>query len=158
LIEVAVVTIIAGILAAMATPSMVGMKARNDLRDAMGQVKGAIQEAQRAAIKQGRSCAIVLTSTSVTALPIGCITNPVSFSTGITLQENFSNTTDCNSDGTNEDICFSFKGNTTDGGSIVLQSTNTSEQKCLSMSPGLGIMRTGSYTGTPFSGTCTTEL
>jgi type II secretory pathway pseudopilin PulG len=162
LIEVAVVTIIVGIMAAIATPSMVGMKARSDLKDAMGQVKGALQEAQRAAIKQGASCTVNLGpstgSTSVTGSPVGCITSPVTFSDQSTIKLWY------NGSGTN--IVFSFRGNTTSSRTMVLESERTVERKCIVIASGIGILRTGSYKnkvelptlGTLDAGNCGTSL
>lgn len=162
LIEVAVVTIIVGVLAAIATPSMVGMKGRSDLKDAMGQVKAAIQEAQRAAIKVGSSCTVNLGpstgSTSVTGSPAGCVTSPVNFSNESTIKLWYN--------GTGTNIVFSFRGNTTNSRTMVLESERTVERKCIVIASGIGILRTGSYRnkvelptlGTLDAANCTTSL
>ena len=96
LMEMAIVSVIVGILSSLAIPSMMSAKGKNDLRSAMGQVKGAIQEAQRSAIKNGQSCTVIInpttssasvtvsgTSVSVNAKtiagsPAGCISSTVS--------------------------------------------------------------------------------
>ncbi|BFM39142.1 type 4 prepilin-like protein [Synechocystis sp. LKSZ1] len=139
-----VVVLIVGILAAIGTPSMIQAKAKSDLKDALGAVKGAIQEAQRIAVKKGQTCTLTFSSTSVTGTPTGCVPTAVTLANGITLSQNFSS----------NNLSFSFKGNTTSGGTIILSSTNTGEQKCLVISNGLGIFRTGFYANS----TCTTSL
>ena len=63
----AVVSVIVGILASITIPSMVGLMAKNSLESSMSQVKGAIQEAQRSAIKNGQSCTINLSATAVSS-------------------------------------------------------------------------------------------
>lgn len=171
LIEIAAVTVIVGILAAMSFPSMVGMQARNGLNNSLSQVKEAIQEAQRSAIKSGRICPVVIntdltvsvlpsqmkyhvSSTSVDAFPSSpllpnpinsanandpnnyvCITSPVLLPDNINLDARTTITR----------INFSYKGTTTNGGTIVLSANGTSDKKCLTISNGLGIFRTGNY-------------
>ena len=142
LIEIGAITVIVGIMAAMSYPSMVGMQARNDLRSSMEAVKSAVAEAQRIAIKKGSSCTVNLTTSTVTGSPAGCISSHVTLSSGQTLYKNA---------GLNSGITFSYKGNTTQSGTLTISSTNTSEVKCLVISNGLGIFRTGSYTGTASS-------
>lgn len=136
-----------GILAAIATPSMMTAKGNSDLKDALSAVKGTIQEAQRIAIKKGQTCTVTLSSSGVTGTPTGCVPSALTLGTGITLSQNSGTT-----------IVFSYRGTTTSTKTVVLSSTNTSELKCLTVSNGLGILRTGYYTGTPFTGSCISSL
>jgi hypothetical protein len=134
----AAISVIVGILASMTIPSMVSLMAKNSLQSSMGQVKGALQEAQRAAIQKGQSCTVTINTTAktVTGSPVGCMTSPVTLTSDMTL------TTDTTS------FSFSYKGNTTSSPTIVLSSTNTSTKPCLVISAGIGIMRSGTHDGT----------
>jgi Tfp pilus assembly protein FimT len=135
-------------MAAIAMPSMMGMKARSDLKDALNEVKGAIQGAQRIAMKKGQTCTLTITlgdSGGVSGNPTDCVPVPVSFTTddGITLLKPPST-----SSGT-ESIVFSFKGTTTAASNLtlVVESTDnlTPDQRCLVVSSPLGIIRAGEY-------------
>ncbi|QUS60147.1 prepilin-type N-terminal cleavage/methylation domain-containing protein [Synechocystis sp. PCC 7339] len=156
LIEVVVVAVIVSILASLALPSFGKMQARNQLRSAMAEVQGAIQEAQRNAIKRGSSCTVVINPSTRTVNQAslgstGCVPSPVTIktNTGISFTQPSTTTT----------ITFSYKGNPsstniTAGNDdvIVLRHEITSlEPRCLVVSSGIGIMRSGYYQGS----TCT---
>jgi prepilin-type N-terminal cleavage/methylation domain-containing protein len=148
LIEMAIVSVVVGILASLAIPSMMSGMGKNDLKSAMGQVKGAIQEAQRSAIKNGVSCTVNInpTAKTVTGSPAGCISSPVSIPNNTEIT--FTTPTAATS------LIFSYKGNTTTDLIVALQSAKTSQRYCLAVSSGIGIMRTGTYSGT----TCTSAF
>lgn len=61
----AVISVIVGILASTTIPSMVGLMAKNSLQSSMSQVTGAVREAQRAAIKNGKSCWVSIAASSI---------------------------------------------------------------------------------------------
>jgi hypothetical protein len=135
----AVVSVIVGILASLAIPSMMSGIGKNQLQSTIGQVKGAIQEAQRAAIKNGQSCTVTIDTTAktITGSPAGCISSPVTLTSDITLSIPIGSSP----------FSFSYKGNTTSDLTIVLASTKTTFQNCLVVSSGIGIMRSGTYSG-----------
>ena len=161
MIEMAIVSVIVGILASLAIPSMMSGMGKNQLQSSMGQVKGAFQEAQRSAIKNGQSCAVIInpttattsvtvtisgTSTSVSAgaksitgTPAGCISSPVS----IPDKDEITFITPT----TSTPLIFSYKGNPHNANELIiaLQSAKTSQKYCLAVSSGIGIMRTGTY-------------
>ncbi len=146
LIELLITLIIAGILAAVATPSMLGLMARNELKDAQNQVKGAIQNAQRVAMKKGKSCTVTISLGStggISGTPANCVSSPVTFDSvdGIAILKPPSTTSG------SETITFSHKGTTMVASNltIVLSKTFTTDQKCLVISEPLGILRTGRY-------------
>jgi prepilin-type N-terminal cleavage/methylation domain-containing protein len=163
LIEMLIVTIIVGILSSLAIPSIMSGKGKSDLRSAMGQAKGAIQEAQRAAIKNGQSCTVIINPTTtsasvtvsgtsvsvnaktITGSPAGCISSTVSITD---VDTTFATPTVATS------FSFSYKGNTTTDLTIALQSAKTAQKYCLVVSSGIGIMRSGTYSGT----TCTSSF
>jgi len=140
----AIVSVIVGILASMAIPSMMSGMGKSSLKSSIGQVKGAIQEAQRNAIKKGQSCEVRIISNRITGSPAGCITSPVTLSSEITV----------NDGAAVSNFSFSYKGNTTSDRTIFLSSNKTTQKYCLVISSGIGIMRSGTYSGT----TCTSSF
>lgn len=58
LLEISIVTVIAGILAAIAVPSMMGMLQGNKVKQGVDQVYSALQDAQGQAIRRGQKCTI----------------------------------------------------------------------------------------------------
>jgi prepilin-type N-terminal cleavage/methylation domain-containing protein len=143
LIEILVVTIIIGILAAIAVPNFLGLLRRNQVNAALATLHGAIKETQRQAIRQGRSCRIDfdLTNNKLTGNPDNCLLSDRKINDDIIIRTNFP--------GTSPNISFSHKGSTTRSGTIVVSSAMTNTQRCFVISLGLGIMRTGNYTGSP---------
>lgn len=152
LIEIAAVTVMVGVLAVIATPTMINLQARNNLKDAQNQVKAAIQEAQQIAIRRGNTCEIRFTPTGVTAVTAttGCVPNPVTLRTDMSLEWRNGDSGTFTSTG-NRDLAFSHRGNPDNGSNLWLvlkYPSLTPEQKCIVMSAGLGIMRSGNYDGT----------
>jgi Tfp pilus assembly protein FimT len=155
MIEMAIVSVIVGILASLAIPSMMSGMGKNQLQSSMGQVKGTIQEAQRSAIKNGQSCTVIINPTTTTASvtvsgtavsvnaktiagsPAGCISSPVSIPDKDEIT--FTTPTAATS------FVFSYKGNTTTDLIVALQSAKTAQKYCLAVSSGIGIMRSGTY-------------
>lgn len=142
LLELAIVSVIAGILASLAIPSMMAMAAKSKVQSGLAQVKGALQEAQRNAIKMGKECRVSVNagsnSPSITVAGnsyAGCLSQTVVLN-DLSMLENFN--------GTN--IRFSYKGNTNNWGTIIIHSPHTNTKYCLALSA-LGIMRSGVYTG-----------
>ena len=141
----AAVAIITGVLAALTVPSMIGMQARTDLQGTASQIKGAFQEAQRSAIRRGATCTVNVATTGITGSPAGCISSPVILDTKTTL------TTDPTA---TSSFQFDFKGNPSQEVMVILSRTNTSDQRCIVVSAGIGIMRSGLYSG----GNCTASF
>lgn len=141
LIEMLVVTIIVGIVAAIAVPNFLGLLRRNQVNAALQTLHGAIKETQRQAIRQGRFCRIDfdIINNKLTGNPPNCLLSDRRINDDIIIRTNFP--------GTSPNIPFSHKGSTTRSGTIVVSSPLTNSQKCLVISLGLGIMRTGNYTG-----------
>lgn len=151
LIEILVVTIIIGIIAAIAVPNFSGLLRRNRVNAALQTLHGAIKETQRQAIRQGRSCRIDfdLINNKLTGNPPNCLLGDREINDNITIRTNFP--------GTSPNISFSHKGSTTRSGTIVVSSPLTNTQRCFVISLGLGIMRTGNYTGSPTGAVSATD-
>jgi prepilin-type N-terminal cleavage/methylation domain-containing protein len=142
LIEMLVVAVIIGILAAIAVPSLMGILRKNQVNAALEQLHGAIKETQRQAIRQGRLCRININTTTkeITGNPTNCLFNVRTIDENVTIRTNLS--------GTPPNISFSHKGSTTKSGTIVVSSSAINNwQKCFVISLGIGITRTGNYTG-----------
>lgn len=72
LIETLVILIIIGILSAIAAPSYLGMLNRNKVNDGLTKVRGALQEAQREAIRRSRRCQVGLSSGNQSMVTSNC--------------------------------------------------------------------------------------
>lgn len=145
LIETLAVAIMVGILAAIAAPNLFGLLTRNRINQALSQIEGAIKEAQRQAIRQGKSCTVQINPADntikafLTADPSSnCLLNDRKIADNIDIR-NTSNL------GTTPSIQFSYKGSTTTSGTIVVSSLGSDLEKCFVISLGLGIIRTGEY-------------
>jgi prepilin-type N-terminal cleavage/methylation domain-containing protein len=140
LTEMMVTLIIIGVIVAIAAPNFLGLLSRYQLEEALQQLLGAINETQRLAMVQGKSCRINLnlTTHNITANTPGCLLSDRKLSDKITIRSNFTGSTS---------ITFSYKGSTTRMGTIVLSSDHTDLQKCFVISLGTGIKRVGNYNG-----------
>ena len=141
LTELMIALIIVGIIAAIISPNFLGLLNQIKVNNSLEQLLGAIRETQRQAMRQGKLCRINLNpSTNVlTATPAGCLLNNRTIDDNVIIRTNIP--------GSTPNISFSYKGNTTKMGTIVLSSNLTDTQKCFAISLGLGIMRTGNYIG-----------
>ena len=151
LIEMLASAMILGIIAALAAPNLMALFSHHKVRNAMTIMNSAIKETQRQAIRQGISCTVNIDKVqrTMTGFPASCLPE----------QKEIDDDADIN----NDDlvirssfvapatpvfsISFSAKGNTNDGGTIVVSSDSTETQSCFVIALGLGIMRTGDYVG-----------
>jgi type II secretory pathway pseudopilin PulG len=70
LLEALVVVLMVGILSAIGFPSLLELMAKQALKEDLHEVKGALQEIQRNAIKKGRACQVTITSQCCPGLPV----------------------------------------------------------------------------------------
>ncbi len=141
LIETTIIVVIVGILSAIAAPSFLGMLNRNKVNDALVQVRGALQEAQREAMRKSKSCSVTINTTNKKVTGPCLVTGARALPDGVEI----ATTTNIN----NNQIQFSYKGTITlsDAGTVVMFNSNTSQKKCLVISKPLGIIRVGNYSG-----------
>ena len=156
LIEIIIAMIVVGVLMAVAVPNFLGLYNQHQGKDALRQLASAVKEAQRQAMRRGKTCKIKLdrvvingkTRDRVTVVTssdpgesgkdyTGCLTNDRILSEFIDLETNLP--------GTTNKITFSQKGNTPTSGTIKLSIPGANLDKCLVISNGLGIIRTGNY-------------
>lgn len=156
LIELPIIVAVIAILLAIAAPSFLAFLNRAKIVDAIGKVQGALKEAQTEAIRKSKSCSVALKTAD------GKLSSPCLVTGDRVLPEGVSMVT--NVPGGSPEIRFSFRGNTTSSGKVVVYMEDGSDsKKCLVISNGVGIMRTGDYSGStsPTSaitaGTCTTS-
>lgn len=171
LIETLIIVVIVGILSAIAAPSFLGLFGRNKVDNALNELRGALQEAQREAIRKSKSCIVTINTADKK------ITSPCLVTGTRDLCDQRDDAGNCTKSrvalATNlnpNTITFSFRGNTTNSGAIVVYASDNSNSKqgCFVISNGLGIMRTGNFTRATSStanitaadvtaGTCTTS-
>jgi prepilin-type N-terminal cleavage/methylation domain-containing protein len=141
LTELMIALIIIGITAAIVSPNFLGFLNRIKVNNSLEQLLGAIRETQRQAMRRGKRCRIDINPNTniLSANPARCLLNNRTIDENVIIRTNLS--------GSTPNISFSYKGNTTKMGTIVLSSNFTDTQKCFVISLGLGIMRTGNYIG-----------
>ncbi|MEM8777737.1 MAG: type II secretion system protein [Cyanobacteria bacterium P01_G01_bin.49] len=144
LLEISVVAIIAGVLAAIATPSMMGILQGQQVNKGLTQIQSTLQTAQQQAMRNSKQCQIILNTTAnpphLSSPNPGCLTSSkIELPGSVAMKTNI----------TDNNLTFSFKGTLGDpGGTIVVEpKQGRGEKKCLVIARGLGIMRTGIYTG-----------
>ena len=152
LLETICVSLIIGILASFAIPNMMEGIQKRKAQSTLSQLKGTLQEAQRNSIKMGKECKVTLKATNGGFNPpsiavhsdpeyVGCLSSSEIFFENLEMRENFPGTS----------IRFSYRGNTTNIGTIVVESSNAKTKYCLVVSNFLGIMRNGVYNGSTSS-------
>ncbi|MDV2992079.1 MAG: hypothetical protein N4J56_001733 [Chroococcidiopsis sp. SAG 2025] len=153
-LEILIALVIAGVLAAIAAPSFLSMFNKNKVNDALTQVRGALREAQREAIRKSKSCTLTIDTTKkdITANPTDCLPIKPSLyekrdASGNCIESRVAIAT--NLTGTPPQFKFSFRGNTNKLGTIVVYSSDntTNRMGCLVVSNGIGMIRTGNYDG-----------
>ncbi len=153
LFELLVTFIIVGILGAVASPNLTGLLARTELNQALSQVQGALQEAQREALRTSTSCEIELRDKdgNVPAQVVnpstgnGCLRNTRELDNEIRLTSSYGGTVTAPVVG---EIEFGFRGNINLNNSQTISISHENydaETKCLVISFPLAIVRSGIY-------------
>lgn len=147
LTEMIVTVIVAGVIAAITAPSLVGWLNRNQVNEAQRQVESALKEAQRQAIRRGKSCSVTITPglNATISSSDNCLLSQRNFGTNtsvggdkVSINAN---------DGEANIINFSHKGIPDIQKVIVINSSLNSTQKCVAIADGIGRIITGTYTG-----------
>jgi type II secretory pathway pseudopilin PulG len=141
LLEALVVVLMVGILSAIGFPSLLELMAKQALKDDLHEVKGALQEIQRNAIKKGMACNVTITSHAVQAFPVGCLSSAVDLDDNTHLElVNFPG----------PGLQVSYRGTFHIGGGdnlILFHHSQTSQKYCLALSEPLGLLRPGVWSG-----------
>ncbi|MGL5943235.1 MAG: pilus assembly FimT family protein [Waterburya sp.] len=158
LIEMITTVIIVGVIAALAAPNFLGLLNQSRVKDGLAQVEGAIKEAQRQAIRRGKTCKIKFEArtvggesrqaiTVVTSANDITETVPSDFYNGCLLNERILPTGVLLDPSGITKITFTVKGNTDSDsdGIIKISHPQTTTVKCLQIEGLLGNILTGDY-------------
>ncbi len=138
LVELLSAAVLIGIVTAVTAPNVIGMIRSQKVSGSMGSINGAIRETQKQAIRKGERCTVNIDD--VNNLITGdCLLNEREINEHVDIRTTLP--------GNPPKISFSSKGNTTNGGTIVVSSDASEFQRCFVIAQGLGIMRTGKYAG-----------
>ena len=147
LIEVVVVTIIIGVVAAISAPNFIGLLRRNQIAEAIGSIEGAVKEGQKQAERNGDSCTLTIDA-ALDQVTGNCLLEPRVLRNNIQLNSNAST------------LIFSGKGTATPQDSATPANTlptavlvvdlpaETNSRRCLVVNS-LGIIKTGEFTANP---------
>ncbi|TRU20643.1 MAG: prepilin-type N-terminal cleavage/methylation domain-containing protein [Microcystis aeruginosa Ma_SC_T_19800800_S464] len=178
LLEILVALAITGILAALTLPNLLAWLNSNRVQEATDAIQSALRDAQKQAIRRGRSCTINFTNGTdteptvyrqITASQPGCLVATNTNAGSLSLpQEVFMvvrNFPDFPSDSGSPGVQFSFRGHvpglTFDPRAsqaiiVLYPAANASaapypnqERKCIVIASLLGIVKQGTYTGDP---------
>ncbi|WP_157094721.1 GspH/FimT family protein [Picosynechococcus sp. PCC 7003] len=140
LFEVLGVLLLVGILAGIATPSLLGFLARAGARQDFTALQGLLQRTQQEAIRQSRTCRVILPANNSENAKVSSdcrVTEDVVLE-NVVIKYNNANS---------KAINFNYRGNTSPLRTIVLADTQSQYQRCLIISNGIGVIRKGVYVG-----------
>lgn len=151
LLEITIVLFIVGILAAISAPNLLGWYNRNKLNNAVMEIKGGLQQAQRQAMRQSIDCSVtfdaaedIMKDGDTSGANKGCLLSKRDLDNAIdmTLKDG----------STEKDISFDLRGNInfTDNTTILITTDSVPSTECIVISGPLGIIRTGNFQ----SGSC----
>lgn len=154
--EMLAVLVILGILSAIAAPSLLGFYNRSKINAATAEIQGALQKAQRQAMRTSKRCTVTLASNSITT---NCLTSGDLTLADVSMQASHSS------------FQFTHKGWVVDTSTppqllasdvtLVIASARSNTRKCLVLSSPLGLIRSGTYngaSGTPSANNCTAQF
>jgi prepilin-type N-terminal cleavage/methylation domain-containing protein len=174
LLEILVALAITGILAALTGPNLSAWLNRNEVQQATDAIQLALEDAQRQAIRRGKSCTINFTNptgtnptvySQITASEAGCLVATNTNASSLNLpQEVFMVVNNFPLQGSSPGVQFSFRGHVpgltfvprANQAIIVLYPAANAtadpypnqEKKCIVIASLLGIVKQGTYTGT----------
>ncbi|WP_027403281.1 pilus assembly FimT family protein [Aphanizomenon flos-aquae] len=161
LLELMVVMIFVGILAAISAPGFIGLNQRNKVTQDVTNAENALLEAQRGAMRRGKDCTLSF-SVSASGEPIISSSSDNCLSMGTRTLYNVSMNIYKDGTGAVSSLTFDYLGNMTETNPITIvlrHKSNTGGKKCIVISQPLGLIATGKYidpvSGTNYSSSCT---
>ncbi|MEM7593320.1 MAG: type II secretion system protein [Cyanobacteria bacterium P01_A01_bin.83] len=158
LVEMLAALVIVGIIAALAVPNLLGMLNQTRVKDGLGQVEGAIREAQKLARRKGQACRIRFTTNAAgnSIVQIAPDDGTTSFSGCLLSNRELKDSVSfdllvgdslVDIDSTNPiELTFSSKGNPDNQRIMVISHEQTpTTQKCIQIQGLLGGILTGNY-------------
>lgn len=149
LVETLVVIMIIGIMAVIAAPSMLGFLARSKVDKGFAALQSMVQITQREAIKKSQNCEITLpeNESENAVLTSDCLITGPETLTEVFIKYNVSS----------KKIKFDYRGGTSPLRTIAIYSPDTDYRRCLVISNGIGMTRSGIYTKETKSGISATH-
>ncbi|MGI0481624.1 prepilin-type N-terminal cleavage/methylation domain-containing protein [Geminocystis sp. CENA526] len=156
LFEVVVVSIIIGIVSAVAAPNLIESQRQERVNRTFSQVRSALVEAQVNANRMSRNCPITITTTSVTSAVSGCLLE------NIVIDSSIVDVRTSKTGGLPQTVTFDYKGGipVTDIQTIHIARKNFSNTainetgKCIVLANTIGMIRTGIYDSTVSGTNC----
>ena len=157
LIEMITTVIVIGVIASIAAPNLLGMLNQTRVKDGLGQVEGAIREAQKLAVRRGKPCTIVFSTNANGNSTVksksgfdGCLLSNRELADSVAFSRLNSGTGNLDLiNNLNEiELSFSGKGNPTVERIMVVYHPQTNTQKCIQIKGLLGSILTGNYNST----------
>lgn len=152
LIEMITTVIVVGVIASIAAPNLLGMLNQTRVKDGLGQVEGAIREAQKLAIRRGKPCTIVFTTNDSGNSSVetksgfdGCLLSTRELADSVSFSVLNSGSLVLINSSNEIELSFSGKGNPDVTGIMVISHPQTNTQKCIQIAGLLGNMLTGNY-------------
>ena len=157
IIEMLTVTLVIGVISAIAAPNLFALMNQNRVREGLVQLEGAIREGQKQAKREGQSCTITIDAVNnqITNVPgDSCLLSNRDLNDNLTIATNVDN----NGTPNQFNIPFSSKGNMGDltvatpfdeAMFIVYMANGTDARRCLVISGVLGNMSSGTYDNDP---------
>jgi prepilin-type N-terminal cleavage/methylation domain-containing protein len=156
MIEIIVTVVVAGILMAVAVPSLLGLLSQTRVKDGLRQVEGSLKEAQRQAMRQGQTCKIIMDAANNTIKPDP--TTPRCLSESKTISPDIKFKGDVADPANNANlinVSFTHKGNNNGGERTIAiyrvksdgQPVKDGVQKCVIITSNLGGIKSSSYWG-----------
>jgi prepilin-type N-terminal cleavage/methylation domain-containing protein len=155
MIEIIVTVVVAGILMAVAVPSLLGLLSQTRVKDGLRQVEGSLKEAQRQAMRQGQTCKIIMDAANNTIKPDPTTPRCLSESKTISPDIKFKgDVADPANNATLINVSFTHKGINNMGARTIaiyremngVPVTN-GVQKCVIITSNLGGIKSGIYRG-----------
>ena len=163
LVEMMVTAIVVGVVAAVASPNLLGLLNQNRVREGMRQVEGAVREAQKQATRKGKTCKILFTTDGtgsdkrsiiqvrpdeiidgVNVSYSGCLLNTRELPRDVSFGIRGSGTVEA----PGADLGFSAKGNPTITGVMYIEHPNVKDKRCVEIRGMFGGLTTGIYDST----------
>ncbi|PHV64049.1 prepilin-type N-terminal cleavage/methylation domain-containing protein [Cyanobacterium aponinum UTEX 3222] len=142
LLEVVLVSVIVGIMAAMSVPNLLEEQRQQKVNEAFGKIRGALVEAQINANRKSENCTVTISETGVTGSPSGCVLENITYDNNIVEVRSTAGTLP-------QTIAFEYDGSLT---GTLLQTIHIKRKnganetgKCIVIANQLGMIRTGIY-------------
>lgn len=139
LVETLAVVVMVGIMAAIAAPGMLGFLARSKVDRSFSALQNMVQITQREAMKRSQNCEITLpkNGSKNAVLTSDCLITGSETLTDVFIKYNYVSS---------KKIKFDYRGGTSPLRTIAVYSPDTNYRRCLVISNGIGMTRSGVYT------------